>query len=109
CVARRPNDWQRKVSFEHGSNVTQPGSMSRAFFMRKFPEYDAQIPGRQLDTIPQPFSFAFVRILYIDIDSQRPDHLSCYGYHRKTSPNIDRIAADGVRFENLYVTDAPCL
>ena len=50
-----------------------------------------------------------MRILYIDIDSQRPDHLGCYGYHRKTSPNIDRIAARGVRFENHYVTDAPCL
>jgi arylsulfatase A-like enzyme len=50
-----------------------------------------------------------MRILYIDIDSQRPDHLGCYGYHRKTSPNIDRIAARGVRFDNYYVTDAPCL
>jgi choline-sulfatase len=50
-----------------------------------------------------------MRILYIDIDSQRPDHLGCYGYHRKTSPNIDAIAARGVRFENYYVSDAPCL
>jgi arylsulfatase A-like enzyme len=39
-----------------------------------------------------------MRILYIDIDSQRPDHLSCYGYHRKTSPAIDRIAGEGVVF-----------
>ena len=50
-----------------------------------------------------------MRILYIDIDSLRPDHLGCYGYHRNTSPNIDRIAAEGVRYENCYVTDAPCL
>lgn len=50
-----------------------------------------------------------MRILYIDIDSQRPDHLGCYGYHRKTSPNIDRIAAQGTRFDNYYVSDAPCL
>ena len=50
-----------------------------------------------------------MRIIYFDIDSLRPDHLGCYGYHRATSPNIDRIAADGVRFENCYVTDAPCL
>lgn len=45
----------------------------------------------------------------LDIDSLRPDHLGCYGYHRDTSPNIDRIAAEGVRFENYYTTDAPCL
>jgi arylsulfatase A-like enzyme len=50
-----------------------------------------------------------MRILYIDIDSQRPDHLGCYGYHRPTSPNIDRVAAQGVRFDNCYVSDAPCL
>ena len=52
-----------------------------------------------------------MRILYIDIDSLRPDHLGCYGYpaSRPTSPNIDRIAAAGVRFENYYVSDAPCL
>jgi choline-sulfatase len=50
-----------------------------------------------------------MRILYIDLDSQRPDHLGCYGYHRNTSPNINRIAQDAVRFENVYVSDAPCL
>ena len=50
-----------------------------------------------------------MRILYIDIDSLRPDHLGCYGYHRNTSPHIDAIAADGVRFTNVYTPDAPCL
>jgi arylsulfatase A-like enzyme len=50
-----------------------------------------------------------MRILFIDIDTLRPDHLGCYGYHRSTSPNIDRIAAQGVRFDNCYVSDAPCL
>lgn len=50
-----------------------------------------------------------MRILYIDIDSQRPDHLSCYGYHRRTTPAIDAIAAEGVRFTNCYTPDAPCL
>jgi choline-sulfatase len=50
-----------------------------------------------------------MRILFIDIDTLRPDHLGCYGYHRETSPNLDRIAADAVRFENNYVSDAPCL
>lgn len=50
-----------------------------------------------------------MRILYIDIDSQRPDHLGCYGYHRNTSPNIDAVAKDAVRFDNCHVSDAPCL
>jgi arylsulfatase A-like enzyme len=49
-----------------------------------------------------------MNILYIDIDSLRRDHLGCYGYHRDTSPTIDRIAAEGMRFENVYVSDVPC-
>ena len=50
-----------------------------------------------------------MRVLYIDIDSLRPDHLGCYGYHRNTSPNIDAVAEQSVRFDNMYVSDAPCL
>ena len=50
-----------------------------------------------------------MRILHVDIDTLRPDHLGCYGYHRNTSPNIDRLASEGVRFDNCYVADAPCL
>jgi arylsulfatase A-like enzyme len=50
-----------------------------------------------------------MRILFLDLDTLRPDHLGCYGYPRPTSPNIDRIAAEGVRFDRYYCTDAPCL
>ena len=50
-----------------------------------------------------------MRILYIDCDTLRADHLGCYGYQRDTSPNIDWIAHQGVRFTNCYATDAPCL
>ncbi|MHC4251955.1 MAG: sulfatase-like hydrolase/transferase, partial [Planctomycetota bacterium] len=50
-----------------------------------------------------------MRILMLDLDTLRPDHLGCYGYHRDTSPNIDSVAARGVRFDNYYSSDAPCL
>ncbi len=50
-----------------------------------------------------------MRLLYLDIDTLRADHLGCYGYHRNTSPNIDRLAAEGIRFDNYYCSDAPCL
>lgn len=49
-----------------------------------------------------------MRVLLLDLDSTRPDHLGCYGYHRNTSPHIDRVAAEGVRFDNYYTSDAPC-
>jgi len=50
-----------------------------------------------------------MKILILDLDSLRPDHLGCYGYHRETSPNIDEIAIESVRFDNYYTSDAPCL
>ena len=50
-----------------------------------------------------------MRILYLDCDTLRADHLGCYGYGRDTSPHIDAAAAEGVRFDNCYVSDAPCL
>jgi arylsulfatase A-like enzyme len=50
-----------------------------------------------------------MKILYIDIDSCRPDHLGCYGYQRNTSPNIDAICREGLRFDKYYTPDAPCL
>lgn len=50
-----------------------------------------------------------MRILYLDLDTLRPDHLGCYGYSRNTSSNVDRIAEEGVRFNNYYCSDAPCL
>jgi len=50
-----------------------------------------------------------MRLVYIDIDTLRADHLGCYGYHRDTSPNIDRLAEQGVRFDNCFNSDAPCL
>jgi len=50
-----------------------------------------------------------MRILHFDVDTTRADHLGCYGYHRNTSPNMDRVASRGVRFERCFVSDAPCL
>jgi arylsulfatase A-like enzyme len=43
-------------------------------------------------------------VLLITFDTTRADHLSCYGYARRTSPAIDSLAAQGVLFENAYTT-----
>ncbi|GGE26651.1 sulfatase [Pullulanibacillus camelliae] len=49
-----------------------------------------------------------MKVLFLDLDSMSAEHLGCYGYQRETSPNIDRIAEEGVRFTNYYTSDAPC-
>ena len=41
-------------------------------------------------------------LLLLTIDTLRADHLSVYGYHRATSPHIDRLAGEGVVFERAY-------
>jgi arylsulfatase A-like enzyme len=45
-------------------------------------------------------------VFLITIDALRADHLGCYGYRRSITPNLDRLAARGVRFEHAY-TQAP--
>ena len=42
-------------------------------------------------------------VLLITIDTLRPDHLGCYGYTKIETPHIDRLAAEGVRFETVVV------
>ena len=40
--------------------------------------------------------------MLITIDSLRADHVHCYGYKRNTTPNIDRFAHEGIKFNNAY-------
>ena len=42
-------------------------------------------------------------VLLISLDACRADHLGSYGYSRDTSPFLDRIAAEGLRFEWAFV------
>jgi arylsulfatase A-like enzyme/glycosyltransferase involved in cell wall biosynthesis len=42
------------------------------------------------------------KIVLIIIDTLRPDHLGCYGYKRKTSPNIDDLAKESFLFKHAF-------
>jgi arylsulfatase A-like enzyme len=54
---------------------------------------------RQLAELPAARAGA-PNVLVIVTDTLRADHLSTYGYSRATTPNIDRLASQGVLFEN---------
>ena len=41
-------------------------------------------------------------VILISIDQCQADRLHAYGNTRETSPNLDRMAAEGVRFERFY-------
>ena len=38
-------------------------------------------------------------VILVSLDTLRADHLGTYGYERDTSPNLDRLAASGLVFE----------
>ena len=48
-----------------------------------------------------------MKIVFIDIDTLRADHLGCYGYPKPTSPTIDRMASEGVLFERCFAPGIP--
>ena len=41
-------------------------------------------------------------ILFLVLDAVRTDHVSCYGYDRETTPTMDALAADGIRYDNAF-------
>lgn len=50
-----------------------------------------------------------MNVLLIIEDAVRPHHMSCYGYPKPTTPNCDRLAAEGVRFENCIAVSTHTL
>ena len=42
-------------------------------------------------------------LILISLDALRADHLSSYGYHRRTTPFLDEIAAQGIRYSHATV------
>jgi len=47
--------------------------------------------------VPKDFN-----VLLITIDTLRADHIGAYGYPRKTTPNLDKLAAAGTLFEHSW-------
>ncbi|MHA1150960.1 MAG: sulfatase family protein [Promethearchaeota archaeon] len=48
-------------------------------------------------------------VLFIITDAHRADYMSCAGHPILKTPNLDRLASDGVRFTNHFCTNPMCL
>jgi len=79
-----PGDWELVSLAETGDRET--GSPAA--------ENTAGLPVQQPD------------VFIILLDAARADHFSCYGYDRPTSPRIDGLAAEGLRFTRVF-SNAP--
>ena len=50
----------------------------------------------------QPELIPSANILLLTLDTTRADHLGCYGYKEARTPNLDRLAREGIRFASAY-------
>jgi uncharacterized sulfatase len=48
------------------------------------------------------------QVVFIMTDTTRKDMLGCYGNKRMITPNLDKLAAEGIRFENAYTCQPVC-
>ena len=53
-------------------------------------------------------AFAEKNVLLIISDNQSWFDMGCYGHPVVKTPNLDQLAAEGVRFETAFATTASC-
>ena len=51
----------------------------------------------------QEYACPECNIVLFTIDTVRADHVSSYGYFQETTPNMDRLASQGLLFEEAYI------
>ncbi len=61
----------------------------------------ADSAGMRPETADRP-----VNVILISLDSLRADHVGCYGYERDTTPTLDRLAKQGIRFADAHSTSS---
>jgi len=72
-----------------------PRIVSRLTRTARPPEADAHVAELRQ-------SLAAANVLLVVLDAAGARHFHCYGYRRATTPEIDRIAAEGVLFERAF-------
>ena len=66
--------------------------------------------GLKLDNKSASFNLGKRRpnVIYIMADDHASMALSCYGSYRNQTPNLDKIAKEGIRLDNCFCTNSIC-
>jgi arylsulfatase A-like enzyme len=93
--AKKSNQWTRREAMK---------AMGAAGLASLAPQVSsaADRPESQPDAPDQP------NILFILTDDHAVQGLSCYGSRLMETPGLDRIAEEGMRFDNAFVTNSLC-
>ena len=54
--------------------------------------------------VPVDGNLSQPNVLLVTLDTTRTERLSCYGYHKQTSPNLDLLAGQGIQFDMAIAT-----
>lgn len=112
-------DPQNRKWFEQRVDLSSLSGVTGELILETLP-YDDKTPSSNQTKGDEYFDFGLwgspsiyserdpdqLNVILISLDTLRADHLGAYGYFRNTSPNIDKIAKNGVFFQNT-ITQAP--
>jgi hypothetical protein len=75
--------------------------------MRFHPALGDELPAASADRIApgevgRSLDWTGHDLVLLTVDALRADHVSCYGYPRPTTPNVDALAREGSLFEHAY-------
>jgi arylsulfatase A-like enzyme len=115
----RPNRFRDELADKYGQEVRNCGfqfivslrniEINSHSTIRVFGEYDESMAAELNYGANAPYGVVDdeiknkPNILLISLDALRSDHLRSYGYKRRTSPFLDKLADEGVLFRNSFI------
>ena len=81
------------------------GLLIYLFFLKARPEKEIRSDKtlKDFQSMLSPVKIEELNIILFTIDTLRADHLECYGYDKVKSPQINRLANEGILFEHNIV------